>query len=73
MIDALDDMLDEGDYNGFIHHLQNNIREKCDGYVDGKENDDWILGDTPDGYDAQWHICNKIDDLCEYVYLKYIA
>jgi hypothetical protein len=67
MFDALDDMLDDEEYWGMIKHLKNNIREKCDGWVDGKKGDDWIKGFLPEGYDAQWHICNKIDDYCLYL------
>jgi C1A family cysteine protease len=71
MFSAQSDMLEDEDYNGFIHHLRNDVREKCDGYIDGKKFNDWILGITLEGYNAQWHICSKIDDLCEYVSLKY--
>ena len=67
MFYALDKMLDNEGYKGMIKDLQNNIRSKCDGYVDGKTGDDWITGDTPEGYTAQWHICNKIDDLIAYL------
>ncbi|RLF47514.1 MAG: hypothetical protein DRN29_02310 [Thermoplasmata archaeon] len=67
MFNAIDNMLDEEKYNGAIHHLQKNIRGKCDGYIDGKKGNDWIKGDTLEGYTAQWHICNKIDDLIAYL------
>ncbi len=67
MFYALDKMLENEAYRGMIQHLQNNIRGKCDGYVDGKIGDDWIKGNTPEGYTAQWHICNKIDDLIAYL------
>jgi hypothetical protein len=45
-----------------IDHLNQNIREKCDGEVDGKKNDDWIKNS-----DVQHHICAKIDDLTAYI------
>ncbi len=62
MFDALDDMIDNEEWNGFITSLQSNIREKADGHVDGKPNDDWITDKV-----AQEHICMKIDDIVAYV------
>jgi len=62
MFYALDDMLDDEEYWGMIQHLNNNIREKCDGTVDGKTSNDWIKNP-----DAQYHICAKIDDLTAYI------
>jgi len=60
---ALDHMLDNENYWGMIQALNNNIRSKCDGEVDGKKGDDWIKDP-----DAQLHICAKIDDLTAYLY-----
>jgi len=62
MFDALDDMLVNQAYQGFIQSLNNNIRSKCDGAIDGKINNDWIIDP-----DAQYHICAKIDDLTAYI------
>jgi PKD repeat protein len=62
MFTALDDMLDDEEYWGMIQHLNNNIRSKCDGNVDGKKGDDWIKDS-----DAQAHICVKIDGLTAYL------
>ena len=62
MFNALDDMLDDEEYWGMIQHLNNNIRSKCDGEVDGKKGDDWIKDP-----DVQIHICGKIDDLTAYI------
>ncbi|MDG6219074.1 MAG: PKD domain-containing protein, partial [Candidatus Thermoplasmatota archaeon] len=62
MFNALDNMLDNEEYWGMIQHLNNNIRSKCDGTVDGKKGDDWITDP-----DAQYHICAKIDDLTAYI------
>lgn len=59
---ALDNMLDDEEYWGMIQHLNYNIRSKCDGTVDGKSNDDWIIE-----YNAQYHICMKIDDITAYL------
>jgi hypothetical protein len=66
---ALQTMLDEENYQGIIDKLIDDIRSKCDGYIDGKKNNDWIIGDTPDGYNAQMHICSKIDDIVAYLEL----
>ena len=62
MFNALDDMLDDEEYWGMIQHLNNNIRDKCDGTVDGKSGNDWITDPI-----AQYHICAKIDDLTAYI------
>ena len=66
MFMAIDDMLDEEEYQGAIQDLQNNIRAKADGYIDGNLKNDWIIDP-----EAQKHICMKIDDLTAYLeYLK---
>jgi hypothetical protein len=62
MFVALDDMIADEEWNGFINSLLNNVREKADGQIDGKAGDDWIKE-----YDAQSHICMKIDDIVAYV------
>ena len=62
MFNALDNMLDNGEYEEMITHLNENVRQKCDGTVDGKTKDDWIKN-----ADAQYHICAKIDDLTAYI------
>jgi PKD repeat protein len=62
MCDALDDMIANEEWNGFITSIESNIREKADGQVDGKPNDDWITSKV-----AQQHICMKIDDIIEYI------
>ena len=64
---ALNYMLENEEYQGAINKLNNDIRSKCDGYIDGKKGNDWTKGDTSEGYNAQWHICNKIDDLTAYL------
>lgn len=66
MFRALDRMLDNEAYTGFMHGLVHNVRSKCDGSVDGKANNDWVI----DEY-AQWHICSKIDDLVAYIQTLY--
>lgn len=65
MFSALDDMLEDEEYNGMIQHLQNNIRSKADGWIDGKLANDWIIDQ-----DAQGEICQKIDDIM--AYLEYV-
>jgi PKD repeat protein len=62
MITAIDGMIAGEKYNGAIQDLRNNLREKADGLVDGKANNDWIGDET-----AQQHICMKIDDLTAYL------
>jgi hypothetical protein len=65
MFSALHDMLQSEEYNGMILHLQNNIRAKADGEVDGNSNNDWIIGAA-----AQEEICDKIDYIV--AYLQYL-
>jgi PKD repeat protein len=62
IFDALDDMIADEEWNGFITSLQNNVRSKADGTIDGISNDDWITNDT-----EQHHICMKIDDIVAYI------
>jgi len=62
MFSALDEMIADEEWNGFVSSLQNNVREKADGLIDGKTGDDWITT-----YDAQYHVCMKIDDIVAYV------
>jgi len=62
MFDALDGMIEDEEWNGFVTSLQSNVREKADGLIDGKTGDDWITT-----YDAQYHVCMKIDDIVAYV------
>ena len=62
MFNALDNMLENEEYSEMIQHLNNNIREKCDGSLGGNEKNDWITDPV-----AQEHICAKIDDLTAYI------
>jgi hypothetical protein len=62
MFSTIDNMWDAGQIQGIIRYMNNNIRSKCDGTIDGKPNDDWIL----DSF-AQSHICMKIDDMTAYL------
>ncbi|MFA5102560.1 MAG: C25 family cysteine peptidase [Candidatus Thermoplasmatota archaeon] len=62
MISAVHDMLVDMEYQGAITSLVNNIRAKADGFIDGKSSDDWIID-----FEAQYHICMKIDDLTGYL------
>jgi hypothetical protein len=62
MINALHDMVDEEDYNGAIHDMQNNLRGKCDGTQGGKANNDWIIDS-----EAQQHMTQKLDDISAYL------
>ena len=62
MFSAIDDMLADEEYEGAIADLQQNVRPKADGTVDGSLNNDWITDAT-----AQEHICWKIDALIAYL------
>ena len=64
---ALDKKLENEAYNGFIHDIINDVRAKCDGSIDGKANNDWVI----ETY-AQGHICSKINDLVEYIKIVYL-
>jgi hypothetical protein len=64
---AIDKMLKAEKYQGAIKILQNDIRSKADGTIDGNLKDDWIIDPT-----AQEDICRMIDDMIENLqaYLK---
>jgi len=57
-------MLQKQKYQSSINKLNNDIRAKADGHIDGNPRNDWIIDP-----DAQYHICMKIDDLTEYLYI----
>ena len=59
---AIYKILDTENYLGLIKILNEDIREKCDGLIDGDPNGDWIIGEV-----AQAHICQKIDDISAYI------
>ena len=59
---AIYSILDTENYPGLIKILNEDIREKCDGLIDGDPINDWIIGD-----EEQTHICQKIDDISDYV------
>ena len=50
------------EYQELLDKLFNDIRIKCDGLIDGDPLDDWIVG-----YNAQYHICIKIDNITAYL------
>jgi len=60
--EAIYRILDTENYLGLIKILNEDIREKCDGLIDGDPSGDWII----DGV-AQAHICQKIDDITDYI------
>ena len=60
--EAIYKMFDTGNYLGLVRILNEDIREKCDGLVDGNPVDDWIIDEV-----AQVHICQKIDDISDYI------
>lgn len=62
MFTAIDKMWDKEDILGIIKDMNENIRTKCDGTLEGIPNDDWILDPI-----AQYHICMKIDDMIAYL------
>lgn len=55
--------IENKEYQDAINKLQNDIRAKADGSIDGKSNNDWITNT-----DSQKIICEIIDDLL--IYLK---
>ncbi len=59
---ALQDMWLDQEYSGMIGDLVNNVRAKADGLIDGKAGDDWIRSAT-----AQDEICQKVDDIVQYL------
>lgn len=61
MFNAIQDMLTVEEYQGMIQNLRSNIRDKCDG-IYGNDKNDWIVDET-----AQEHICQKIDDITQYL------
>ena len=63
--DAIYKMLDTENYQGLIKRLNEDIRKKCDGLIDGDPDGDWITGE-----DAQTHICMKINDIS--IYLNFL-
>ena len=55
-LDAIQSMIDAGNYNEAVEKLQNDVRAKMDGSVDGNSNNDWIV----DSF-AQGLLCDMID------------
>jgi len=62
--EAIYNILDTENYLGLIKKLNQDIREKCDGFIDGDPSGDWIRDEV-----AQAHICQKIDDISDYIYI----
>jgi hypothetical protein len=60
--EAIYKILDTENYLGLIKRLNQDIREKCDGLIDGDPIDDWIIDEV-----EQAHICQKIDDISDYI------
>lgn len=63
-LEAVVDLIEAGEYQDAIDKLQNNIRAKADGLVDGNPNNDWITDLT-----AQQEICAMIDDIVAFLQL----
>ena len=57
-LEAVVVLIEAGEYQDAIDKLQNSIRAKADGSVDGDPNNDWITDPT-----AQQEICAMIDDI----------
>ena len=60
--EAIYKILDTENYLGLTKKLNEDIREKCDGLIDGDPIADWIID-----YDRQYHICMKVDDITAYL------
>lgn len=54
--------IENKEYQEAINKLQNDIREKADGYIDGNLKNDWIINP-----EVQKEICKMIDDLIIYL------
>jgi len=63
-LNAIYKILEDEEYQKLIDKLNLDIRIKCDGLIDGDPLNDWIME-----YNAQYHICMKIDDITEYLAL----
>jgi PKD repeat protein len=59
---AIYKILDTENYLGLTKKLNEDIRKKCDGLIDGGPIGDWIIDEV-----AQAHICQKIDDISDYI------
>jgi hypothetical protein len=59
---AIYKILEDEDYQKLIDKLNLDLRIKADGLIDGDPIDDWIIE-----YNAQYHICMKIDDITAYL------
>jgi hypothetical protein len=62
MFQAIDDMLADEEYKGMLSILNNNVKEKADGHVDGKLKDDWIIC-----AEVQNELCQKINDITLFI------
>jgi hypothetical protein len=60
---ALADMLLDQEYLGMINLMNNDMRPKFDGLLDGAKNDDWIIADLA----IQAELCQKVDDITNYL------
>jgi len=61
-LDEVNGLIEAGEYQEAIEKLQNDIRAKADGYVDGNPVNDWIIDP-----DEQQERCMMVDDLIAYL------
>jgi Tol biopolymer transport system component len=61
-LDEVIGLIEAGEYQEAIEKLQNDIRAKADGYVDGNPVNDWITDP-----DEQQELCMMVDDLIAYL------
>jgi len=61
-LDAVVKLINAGAYQSAIDKLQDDIRAKVDGYVEGNPKNDWIIDQG-----AQEKLCTMIDDLIAYL------
>ena len=61
-LDEVNGLIEAGEYQEAIEKLQNDIRAKADGYVDGNPVNDWIIDP-----DEQQELCMMVDDLIAYL------
>ena len=62
MLNSVITKISQQEYQDAIHALNQNIRQKTDGTIDGKNANDWILDPQ-----TQQNLCLMIDDLVEYL------
>jgi len=61
-LNEVGDMIETGNYQGAANKLENDVRAKMDGSIDGNPNNDWITDPL-----AQFELTTTIDGILEYL------